>query len=351
MSKHTATKEGSSLDERLLNVGIVGAGVMGRAYADAISGTDLRWRARVGGVCDADLGRAQALAVRYGVAAFGDLAAMLETLSLDAVYLAVPDHLHAEPFITCMRHRVPCLVEKPLATTWADAVAMEAAAREAGVIAQVNFSNRFNPVFARMREAITAGDLGQVIGVNARLSNTIDYPVRMLRWAGQTTCGWFLLSHVFDLAEWLAGARATEVSATGVKGRLAAEGVDTYDLIHALVRYDTGLSGLYESAWVLPSSLPSPVDFKVEVVGSHGALYADTQDQMVHVATGEKQTFPGTLDWTQRRLSAFLDQILDGSVPNDQLRDGMHNTALLLGLHEAIEDGRPVRIDDAGARP
>jgi len=339
------------LEERLLNVGIIGAGVMGRAYAGAIARTDLRWRARVRGVCDTDPGRAQALAGQCGATAFGDLADMLETLSLDAVYLAVPDHLHAEPFGVCMRHRVPCLVEKPLATTWPDAVTMQAAAREAGVIAQVNFSNRFNPVFTRMREAIAGGDIGEVIGINARLSNTIDYPTRMLRWAGQTTCGWFLLSHVFDLAEWLAGAQATEVCATGVKGRLAAEGVDTYDLIHALVRYDTGLSGLYESAWVLPSSLPSPVDFKVEVVGSHGALYADTQDQMVHVATGEQHVYPGTLDWTQHRLSVFFDSILHGAPPADQLSDGMHNTALLLALHEAIGQREPVRVDAEGARP
>ena len=343
--------------DRRLKVAVIGAGVMGRAYAGAISGSDLRWRARVCGVCDSDQPRAAELARACAAEAFTEVPAMLEALAPDAVYIAVPDHLHTEPFLACMRYRVPCLVEKPLATTWPDAVRMEAAAREAGVIAQVNFSNRFNPVFTRMREAVSAGDIGEVIGVNARLSNTIDYPTRMLPWAARTSCGWFLLSHVFDLAEWLSGAHAAEISATGVKGRLATEGIDTYDLIHALVKYDRELSGLYESAWVLPSSLPSPVDFKFEVVGSHGALYADTQDQMVHVATGQRHVYPGTLDWTQRRLSAFFDQVQEGTDLDGQLTDGLRNTALLLALHQAIGQSGPVRVADimagvtAEARP
>lgn len=333
------------MDTRL-KIAIIGAGVMGRAYTDAIWGSDLRWRAQVCGVCDPDQPRAAELAAACGAQAFTEVSPMLESLAPDAAYIAVPDHLHAEPFLSCMRHRVPCLVEKPLATTWPDAIRMDAAAREAGVIAQVNFANRFNPVFARMREAVSAGDIGEVIGVNARLSNTIDYPTRMLRWASRTSCGWFLLSHVFDLAEWLSGARAAQISATGVKGRLAAQGIDTYDLIHALVRYDRELSGLYESAWVLPSSLPSPVDFKFEVVGSHGALYADTQDQMVHLATSQRHVYPGTLDWTQRRLSAFLNQVQEGAYVSDQLDDGLRNTALLLALHQAIDRSAPVRVAD-----
>src|SRR5690606_33000843 len=101
-------------------------------------------------------------------------------------------------------------------------------------------------------------------------------------------------------------------------------------------RYDAGFGGLYESAWVLPNSLPSPVDFKFEVLGHDGALYVDTQDQMVHVATAETVTYPGTLDWTQARLSASLDRVDEGAVTEDVLDDGVENTALLVALHDAL---------------
>jgi predicted dehydrogenase len=257
----------------------------------------------------------------------------------------VPDHLHREPFLEVVAARVPVLVEKPLATTVEDADALRAAARAAGVRAEVNFSNRWNPAFQRVAEAIERGSLGELIGANARLSNVIDYPLEHLSWASRTTSGWFLLSHVFDLVHWLTGAHAVEVTATGRSGRLAAAGIDAPDLIHSLIRYDTELSGIYESAWVLPRSLPSPVDFKLELVGTEGAAYVDTHEQTVRIASAHALAYPGTLDWTQARFSAFLDSLEEQPGWTDgMLDDGVENVATLVALHTALKRREPVRV-------
>jgi predicted dehydrogenase len=323
---------------RLRNILIVGAGVMGQVYARAVASSDLRFRARVSGVCDLDEAAATALAAEVGATPYRDLATALDRSEADLAYVAVPDHLHREPFMTCVGAGVACLVEKPLATTVEDALAMRAAARVAGVLAEVNFSNRWNPVFQRVAEAIADGSLGEVIGANARLSNVIDYPLEHLSWASRTTSGWFLLSHVFDLVHWLTGARAVEVTASGRSGRLAAAGIDAPDLIHSLVRYDTALSGIYESSWVLPRSLPSPVDFKLELIGTEGIAYVDTQDQMVRIAGAAAMSYPGTLNWTQSRLSAFLDRLDDGVCGGtDLLDDGLENVLMLVALHDALD--------------
>lgn len=332
-----------------IRLAIVGAGTMGAVYARAVAKGNLRWRASVVGVCDVNRAAADGLARDCGAEAFTDLAELIERTRPDAVYVAVPDHLHAEPFLTCIEHQVPCLVEKPLATELAEAARMRDAAERAGVYVECNFTNRSNPVFAQAREAVERGDLGQVIAVNARLSNTVDYPTQNLSWAGKTSSGWFLLSHVFDLTTWLTGARASEVTASGVSGRLRSLGVDTYDVIQCLVRYDAELSGLYESSWTLPSSSPSPVDFKVEILGAEGAIYVDTQDQMIHLAGRDALTYPSTLDWTEARLTAFLDAVEAGKPPTGQLDDAVHNTALLTSLHEALRTGRPVMVPTAPA--
>lgn len=336
---------------------IIGAGVMGRAYAEAVTRTNLRWRVRIAGVCDPDVDAARRLAEECGAPAFASVSELLDAVQPDAAYIAVPDHLHAEPFFACVERGVPCLVEKPLATEAAVALDMRAAARSVGVYAECNFTNRANPVFVQVREAIQRGDVGEVIGVNARLSNAIAYPTSILRWAANTSSGWFLLSHVFDLTSWLTGAHATEVTASGIKKVLPGHGVDTYDLIHAIVRYDQDLSGLYESSWTLPDSLPTPVDFKVEILGSEGALYVDTNDQMVRLAGKETFTFPGTLNWTEARLTQFLDTLDAPDRPADPLADAVDNTHLLVALHEALASGAPVRVesvattDDAGEGP
>lgn len=330
---------------RPLNVLIVGAGVMGAAYANAIATGSLRFRARVSAVCDLDQAAAQRLAATCGATAFGDLDAALATAP-DLAYVAVPDHLHRDPFVRCMERGVPALVEKPLATTIADAEAMRAAALAAGVVAEVNFSNRFNPALVRLREAMDGGELGPVAGVSARLSNVIDYPLEHLRWASRTTSGWFLLSHVFDLVAWLTGARAVELSAQGRRGRLAAAGVDAPDVIHSLVRYDAGFSGIFESAWVLPRSLPSGVDFGLQVIGEDGVASIDLHEQSVRVATAQRLSYPPTLDWTEARMAAFLDRVADGAADPGQLDPGVENTRMLVALHEALAAGGAVRVAD-----
>lgn len=330
---------------RPLNVLIVGAGVMGGAYARAIAAGSLRFRARVSAVCDLDRAAAEQLAAACGAEAFDALDAALATRP-DVAYVAVPDHLHREPFVRCMDHGVPTLVEKPLATTVADAEAMRAAAAAAGVVAEVNFSNRFNPALVRVKQALDSGDLGPVAGVSARLSNVIDYPLDHLSWASRTTSGWFLLSHVFDLVSWLTGASAVELTAAGHQGRLAAAGVGAPDVIHSLVRYDAGFSGIFESAWVLPGSLPSGVDFGVQVIGESGVASVDLHEQSVRVATAAKLTYPSTLDWTDTRMAAFLDRVEAGPAGADQLGDGVENTRMLVALHEALASGRALRIAD-----
>jgi predicted dehydrogenase len=335
-----------------VKLAIVGCGVMGAAYANAVIGTNLRWRTRVAGVCDTHRATADALGEQVGAPAFDNVATMIDAVEPDAVYIAVPDHLHAEPFLACIDRGVPVLVEKPLATDPSTAARMRAAARAAGVYAECNFSNRSNPVFMRVKESVDRGDVGEVIGINARLSNAIQYPTSLLRWAENTTSGWFLLSHVFDLASWLSGATATDVTATGVRGILRDRGVDTYDLIHALVRYDTGLSGLYESSWTLPDSLPSPVDFTFELLGSEGALYVDTSDQMIHLAGRETYVHPSVNNWTEARLTEFLDRVEGADRPADPLADAVDNTLLLVALHQALDSGErtPVRpFEDAPA--
>ena len=327
------------------SVVVVGAGVMGGVYARAVAHGGLRYRARLVGICDLDLDVAQRLAAETATQAFVDLGAMLDEVKPDMAYLATPDHAHRVPFLEIVAHGVPCLVEKPLATTVEDTLAMRTAADTAGVRAEVNFSNRWNPVLMRAREAIAAGDVGEVVGVNARLSNVLDYPTKHIKWAALTDSGWFLLSHLFDLTGWLTNARATAVTASGVRGRkLASMGVDTYDIIQCLVRYDQGWSGIYESAWVLPNSLPSMVDFKFEIVGTEGSIYIDTQDQMVHVADGKTVRYPGILDWTDQRVSAFLDMLVADGTGASLLDAGIENTALLVALHESLEHDRTIAV-------
>jgi predicted dehydrogenase len=316
---------------------------MGAVYARAVANGALRHRARLSAVCDTDAARGAALAAELGAESFTSVDEMLAAGELDAVYLAVPDAFHRDPALACIAAGVPTLLEKPLATSVEDALAIHAAAAAASALVDVNFSNRWNPPFVLAREAIRGGEIGDVIGINARLSNAHRIPESM-PWASTTTTGWFLLSHVVDLAFWLGGSPARSVYARGRKGALLERGIDTYDLIHALVGYENGASGVYEAAWRLPNGLPSPVDLKFQLIGTKGMFAIDTTGQTILIAGDDLVVTPGVLDWTEARLHAFLDKVESGVVDDELLTAGLENTRLLVALHRSIAEGHPVEI-------
>lgn len=327
----------------MFKVGIVGAGTMGRRHAEVLASKLVAPRARLVGVCDVSLDRAQALASMYDVEAFESVDKLVEGVNPDVVYIAVPDDLHRDPVIKAAEYGVNVLVEKPLATTVADAEAIAVATEQAGIIAEVNFSNRWNPPFAAANTAIRAGEIGELVTFNSRLSNRISSPTQRLAWAGSTTAGWFLLSHTIDLATWFSQKKAVSVYANGVKKKLLSLGLPTYDYIHAIVKYEDGTDAIFESVWILPESTPSPIDFKYQIIGSEGAIQINTQDQMIHLSGKQQHEFPSTIQWAVPRLHAFFDA-LEGGPPGATIREGVENARILVALHESLETGEIVRL-------
>jgi len=322
-----------------MRVGIVGAGTMGGRYAEGIASGRFGSGLELAGIADLDVARAAATAGAHGSRGYPSLEPLLEDGRVDALYIATPDDAHRAPAVAAARAGVPFLLEKPLATTVEDAEAIAAAVAEAGVVAEVNFSNRWNPPFVAARQAIDRGEIGEFVTLFARLNNAIGSPTQRLAWAGRTTSAWFLLSHCLDLAYWLHGRPAERVYASGVRGLLEARGVPTYDSIHAIVRYAGGTDGAYESTWVLPEGMPSPVEFTFRYVASRGAVTMDTHEQSIRLHAAERTTFPGTLSWAPQRFADFVAAVRGERSPGAPIADGVENTRILVALHRSIESG------------
>jgi predicted dehydrogenase len=325
-----------------MRIGVVGAGTMGARYAERIRSGEFGRGLELAGVADLDEARARTAA--GDAPAFGSVEALLEARP-DALYIATPDGAHRGPSVAAAEAGVPFLLEKPLATTLADAQAIAGAVARAGIVAEVNFSNRWNPPFVAAKQAIERGDLGQFVTLFTRLNNSIGSPTARLAWAGQTTSAWFLLSHTIDLATWLHGRRAVSVYASGVRGLLASRGVDTYDSIHAIVRYEDGTDGTFESVWVLPEGMPSPVEFTFRYVGSEGATTIDTHEQNIRLHLPDATRFPGTLNWAPQRFADFVAAVRGERPPIAPLAEGVENTRILVALHRSLESGQVEAIE------
>jgi predicted dehydrogenase len=123
---------------RLLPVGVIGVGALGRHHARHLAQLD---GARLVGVSDTDGERARAVAAELGTEAC-DLEALLGRV--EAVTIAVPTPAHAEVGLCALERGIPVLMEKPLSATLAEADRLIAAASASGVQLQVGHIERYN---------------------------------------------------------------------------------------------------------------------------------------------------------------------------------------------------------------
>ena len=317
---------------------VVGAGTMGNGYARMLAAGRVPG-AELAGVVDIDGARALELANATRSAAFGDIGTAAAETRADAAYVATPDAHHRAPVEALAAAGIPMLVEKPLATTIEDGEAMRRAVEAAGVYAEVNYSNRWNPPFVEAMRAVDSGELGEIRSFNVRLTNPVSSPRERLTWSRNTTPAWFLMSHCLDLAAWLGRKRAASVYASGGRGELAGAGIETYDWIHAIIRYADGADGVFESCWILPDSWPGGVEFDFRAIGTKGALTIDTTYQNIAV-TSDRHKFPGTIQWAPQRFQAFLRAMEGQGRTRVSFEEGLEVTRTLVAIHRSLESGQ-----------
>ena len=129
-----------------VKLAVVGVGHFGRLHAEklgALPGT------RLVGVVDADRNRAAAVAAPFGVEAFSDVRQILG--KVDAVSIAVPTRAHFDVASACLQAGIHCLIEKPIAESVEQAVALVRLAKERNLVLQVGHLVRFDAA----REAMT----------------------------------------------------------------------------------------------------------------------------------------------------------------------------------------------------
>jgi predicted dehydrogenase len=202
---------------RTVNVGVIGAGFMGKAHSLAYAAMPMFFwppPAIPRRLTIAELGDAAAreASQRYGYERWaGDWRAVIEDPDVELVDIAVPNDAHAEIAIAAADAGKHVLCEKPLARTADEARAMRDAVVRAGVTHMVAFNYRRTPAVALARKLIDDGTIGAVRNFRGSYlqdwSNDPDLP---LSWrfrrevAGSGALG-DIGTHIIDFARYLVG--------------------------------------------------------------------------------------------------------------------------------------------------
>ncbi|WP_152365717.1 Gfo/Idh/MocA family protein [Microlunatus speluncae] len=339
-------------DQRIVAVGIIGAGIMGRSHAASAVGDP---RVRLRAVAGVPVGTATELAETYGIERVtDDYTELLADPVIDLVIVATPDHLHAEICLAALRAGKHVLVEKPLTTSLAEADKIIALERESSSTLMVSFNHRWIPAYAQAHAEIVAGRIGRPRLAYARKNDRIHVPTTMLSWSERTTCAWFLSSHDMDLVGWFLGERPVRVYANAVSGVLRERGIDTPDAIQAQVTYAGGAVATFESCWIYPDTFPTMTDSFIEVIGERGVIQLPRVDDQLQLATTETYEYPRMsigVDLHGRRGGAvtaaqqhLVDCILAGRAPLVDPQSSRDVIALLEALHRSLETGQPESV-------
>ncbi len=290
---------------RKLNVGLVGAGFMGKAHVVGYSNMPkLFWPAPaipvMKTICDIDPAIAADAKERFGFEKWTDnYMDIINDPDIDVVSVCTPNNAHAEIAIAALEAGKHVICEKPIASTLEDAIRMAKAAKaaeEKGIISMNAYQYRRVPALVLAKKFIDEGSLGKILNVRCTyLQSWCADPSSPLSWrfqkaiAGAGTLG-DIASHVIDIAQYLAGDIDEVVSMmrTYIKERPVQEGgvdllgtvklgddvpkapVDVDDEDSFLVKFKSGAVGSIEAtrnAWGRNNFIT------VELHGTLGSIY------------------------------------------------------------------------------
>lgn len=250
---------------------VIGIGNMGSAHVNCIGGNRIQGLKLVA-ACDIAPERLAYLKQNFPeVAAYSDWEQMLAREDLDAVIVAVPHPLHGKIAMAAMKAGKHVLVEKPEDVSVTVAEQMNATAKETGKVFGIMFNQRTNPLFARAKEMIAGGELGELkrsVWIITNWYRTQQYYNSgswRATWIGEG--GGVLLNqapHNLDLWQWICGMPC---EITGFCDVAKYHKIEVEDDVTIFARYPNGATGTF-----ITSTGEYPGTNRLEISGTLGKI-------------------------------------------------------------------------------
>ncbi|MCR4851300.1 MAG: Gfo/Idh/MocA family oxidoreductase [Lachnospiraceae bacterium] len=254
-----------------IKLGIIGAGNMGTGHLKSVvEGQCPRIEVTaVSDIVSENLSRARKICPSAEF--FDDTIKMLDSGLINAALIAVPHYDHPTYAIECFYRGIHVMTEKPAGVYTSQVRRMNAAAEKAGVVFAIMFNQRSNPIFAKARQIVKSGQLGQlkrmvwIITNWYRTQSYYDSGSWRATWDGEG--GGVLLNqapHNLDLWQWIFGMpkRVRAFCSFGKYHHVAIE-----DDVTIYGEYDNGASAVF-----ITTTGEAPGTNRLEISGDKGKL-------------------------------------------------------------------------------
>jgi len=243
----------------------------------------LRWMegVEVAGVCDLSASLAEAVAERFGVPlATTDAERLIRETRPDAVHVLTPPGPHRALTELALRAGAHVLVEKPIATSWEDYVAMRDGARAAGRLLVEDFNYRFQRSALHALDLVRGGAIGDPVNLDVAMNVGLSggaYADPVVRHFAHALPGGALFNFASHPASIVAAVLGPHDAVRARLHRLEPDGQSDDELRAVVAAGDA-------SATLTLTSHAQPSCFVATVRGTRGFLELDLWGQRVHVA-------------------------------------------------------------------
>jgi predicted dehydrogenase len=335
--------------DSVINVAVIGVGAFGRNHARVYHQLAQQGNAvRLVGVVDANLERADAVAREFGCRAFGSIEQLSTTHSeVRAASIAVPTVAHFQAAHSLIEAGIDVLIEKPLASSLAQADELVHLAHRLGRIAQVGHLERFNPAVRATLPIITQPMFFEVHRLSVFTPRSLDVDVVL-----------DLMIHDLDVVLSFVNSPVKEIRAVG----LAILSGKT-DIANVRLEFDSGCVANFTASRVSTEQVRKIRFFQPR---QYVSLDYSRQDVLVFTVDGEGLTPDGpdsgipsvnpqikvskppveAEEPLHAELKSFLESVRTRSKPLVSLEDGRRALGLAFDIVEAIrQHGTKVKLE------
>ncbi len=322
------------MTQKKLRLGIMGLGKI--ATKSMIPALKNNSKVELVALASRSLEKAERVALSCGARlSFGSYEALLASDEIEAVYIALPNHLHCEWSVKAAQSGKHILCEKPLATSVKEAEEMIEAARVNNVYILEAFMYRMHPQHRVVKEMIASGAIGEVQHFNASFCYSLS-DLNNIRLKKECAGGALMDvgCYLLDSACWLLESKIKKSQVLFVIGKKSA--VDERCVIQ--IEMENGVSGS------LLSSTGMPREHAYKIIGSEGSIsvptaYIPPANKRVHVLVkndeGEKIIKIDGVNQYAEQCEAFADLIYVNK--EAALENGLENCKNIEKIKDSYE--------------
>lgn len=193
----------------------------------------------------------------------------------DAIHIATPHYDHPAMAIEGFKNGLHVIIEKPAGVYTKAVRAMNEAyeaSKEQGKVFGIMYNQRMNPIYQKVRDLISSGELGEIRRINwiitswYRPQSYYDSGTWRATWEGEG--GGVLLNqdpHQLDLWQWLTGMMPKRIRAFAAYGKM--HDIEVEDDVTAYAEYDNGATAVF-----VTSTSDTPGTNRLEITGDMGKL-------------------------------------------------------------------------------